>query len=73
MGFSDTGQGDRNEDTQNPGGAPRDGEGEAFDNAGFQHEGEFDQPPQLDLGDEDVRLPWLEGEETAEGALVRGH
>lgn len=64
MGFSDTGQGDRNEDAQNPGGgAPRENEGEAFANAGFENEGEFDQPPQLDLGDEDVRLPWLEGED----------
>ncbi|HKT85585.1 MAG TPA: SPOR domain-containing protein [Novosphingobium sp.] len=62
MGFSDTGQGDRNEDTQEPaGGPPR--EGEAFENTGFENEGQFDQPPQLDLGDEDVRLPWLEGED----------
>lgn len=62
MGFSDTGQGDRNEDTQDPdGGAPRDGD--AFGNAGLESEGEFQPPPQLDLGDEDVRLPWLEGED----------
>lgn len=64
MGFSDTGQGDRNEDTQKPDGdTPREGEGEAFENAGFENEADFDQPPQLDLGDEDVRLPWLEGED----------
>lgn len=64
MGFSGTGQGDRNEDTQDPdGGAPREGEGEAFESAGFENAREFDQPPQLDLGDEDVRLPWLEGED----------
>lgn len=56
MAFSDTGRGDRNEDRQGP-------DGEAFENAGFQREGEFEEPRQLELGDEDVRLPWLEGED----------
>lgn len=56
MAFSDTGQGDRNEDRQGP-------DGEALENAGFEREGEFDEPQQLELGDGDVRLPWLEGED----------
>ena len=62
MAFSDTGQGDRNGDTQGPdGGVPREEEAEAFETGGS--ESEFEQPAQLDLGDEDVRLPWLEGED----------
>lgn len=60
MAFS--GQGDRNEDQQGPDGErPR--EDEAFEDAGADDGAAFDQPRQLDLGDEDVRLPWLEGED----------
>lgn len=61
MAFPDTDQGDRNEDMQETNGKPPP-DGEAFENTGFESEGEF-EPPQLELGDEDVRLPWLEGED----------
>lgn len=61
MAFPDTGQGDRGEDMQDTNGKPP-REDDAFENAGFASEGEF-EPPQLELGDDDVRLPWLEGED----------
>lgn len=45
---------------------PFDGDNLAQENARTEGEAGFEPPPQLDLGDEDVRLPWLEGDEDDE-------
>jgi hypothetical protein len=47
---------------QNPDGEALN-EDEAFTPDGPESDGGFEAPPQLALGDEDVRLPWLEGED----------
>lgn len=62
MAFSDTGRGDRNEDLQAPDRAWGEPQG-AFRRADYERQSEADNPPQLELGDDDVRLPWLEGED----------
>ena len=62
MAFSDTGRGDRNEDLQAPDGAWGEPQG-AFRQTDYESQDEFENPPQLELGDDDVRLPWLEGED----------
>lgn len=42
------------------------GDGLVEGNARLEGDTGFEQPPQLDLGDEEVRLPWLEGDEDEE-------
>lgn len=65
MAFSDTGRGDRSGDPQGPKVDGTEGEFESTGFAGVVPEGQpsFEEPPQLELGDEDVRLPWLEGDD----------
>ncbi|MEJ2408890.1 MAG: SPOR domain-containing protein [Novosphingobium sp.] len=66
MAISDTGREDLNDDPNSiggPGSAGTDGADVPPFGAPAEDGAEFEQPPQLELGDEDVRLPWLEGDD----------
>ena len=60
MAISDTGREDHNGE---PDFAPLEDAGAETHDAAFEGRTDFENPPQLELGDDDVRLPWLEGDD----------